>query len=300
MTAAGRDISRRDFIRNTTSATLAGVTGTAASMAPGQSKAGGKTRVVLVRHADAVDDRGRINAPVIRQMADEGVTTLLGQKDIQTAWRQLIKPTDVVGIKSNVWGRLPTPSELEETLKHRVCEVGVDARNVGIDDRGVRRNKIFRNATALINARPMRTHHWSGLGGCIKNYIMFEALPFAFHGRFCSPLGKIWKRPDLQGKTRLNVLVLLTPLFHGIGPHHYDPQYIWPYRGMLFSQDPVAVDAIGREIIRAHRREYFGEERPFKPPTRHIDAAEKEHGIGVADLSKIELIKLGWTEGVLI
>ncbi|MBN1341340.1 MAG: DUF362 domain-containing protein [Phycisphaerae bacterium] len=300
MTAPPNDLSRRDFIRNTTSATLVGVAGTAAAMRPGEPKPGGKSRVVLVRHADAVDQGGKANAEVIQQMTDEGVMALVGEKDVQAAWKRLIKPTDVVGIKSNVWGRLPTPAELEQALKRRVCEAGVDASNVAIDDRGIRRNKVFKRATALINARPMRTHHWSGLGGCIKNYIMFEALPFTFHGRFCSPLGGIWKRPDIQGKTRLNVLVLLTPLFHGVGPHHYDPKHTWPYKGMLFSQDPVAADAIGREIIKAHRKEFFGEERPFKPPTRHIDAAEKEHGIGVADLTKIELIKLGWADGVLV
>ncbi len=299
MTPPNDDLTRRDFIRDTASATLAGVAATSPALAA-DAKGSGKTRVVLIRHKDATDERRKINAPVIHEMLDEGVVALLGAKDPQSAWKQLIKPDDVVGIKSNVWGKLPTPKAVENHLARRVHEVGVAKKNIGIDDRGVRRNPVFQRSTALINSRPMRTHHWSGLGTCIKNYIMFTRAPFMHHGRFCSPLGKIWTRPELRGKTRLNVLVLLTPLFHGVGPHHYDDKYLWRYNGLALSQDPVAVDAIGREVLKAHRRDFFGEERPFTPPTRHIDAADKEHGIGVADLAKIDLVKLGWKDGVLI
>jgi len=299
MTAPVDDLTRRDFMRGTASATLVGVTAASTALTA-EKPAAGKTRVVLIRHRDATDTSGQAKAKVIQQMADDGVTALLGEKDIKAAWRQLIKPNDVVGIKSNVWRPLPTPAQLEQALLRRVREVGVNDKNVAIDDRGVRRNSVFRTSTALINARPMRTHHWSGLGGCIKNYIMFVPMPFAYHGQFCSPLGKIWKEKLVAGKTRLNVLVLLTPLFHGVGPHHYDAKYTWRYNGMLFSKDPVAVDAVGRSIIKAQRLKFFGEERPFRPPTRHIEAADKQHKIGTSDLNKIELVKLGWEEGLLV
>jgi hypothetical protein len=300
MTAPRGDISRRDFMRESASATLLGVAGTAAAMTPGKPGADGKTRVVLVRHQAATGDDGKPDAKVTQQMLDDAVTAMLGEKDVQAAWRLLIKPEDVVGIKTNVWGRLPTPAAVEQTLARRVREVGVDDKNVAIDDRGVRSNPVFKRSTALLNARPMRTHHWSGLGGCIKNYVPFVAMPWTYHGNFCSPLGKIWKQPMVSGKTRLNVLVLLTPLFYGVGPHHYDAKYTWRYNGIVVSQDPVAADTIGRMIITAHRLAFFGEQRPYKPPTRHIEAADREHGLGTSDLTKISLIKLGWTDGALI
>ncbi len=300
MTAPRDDLSRRDFIRGTATATLAGMTGTAQAMRPAKPEADGKTRVVLVRDKDVLDDQGQPDPGRIQKMLDDGVLALLGEQDVRAVWRRLIKPDDVVGIKSNVWARLPTPKALEQALARRVREVGVSDENLAIDDRGVRRNRVFKRSTALINARPMRTHHWSGLGGCIKNYIMFTPMPFMNHGQFCSPLGKIWNRPELKGKTRLNVLVMLTPLFHGVGPHHYDAKYTWRYNGLLLSADPVAVDTIGREIIKAHRREHFGEDRPFRPPTRHIEAADKQHKIGTSDLTKISLLKLGWGDGALI
>jgi hypothetical protein len=300
MTTPDNDISRRDFIRGTAGATLVGMTAASVARDAPAAESSRKTRVVLVRHKDATDGKGRANTGVIQQMMDDGVKAMFGQQDVKTCWRQLIKPSDVVGIKSNVWRMLPTPAAVERALVKRIREVGVGSSDIAIDDRGVRRNPVFRRATALINTRPMRTHHWSGLGGCVKNYIMFVPVPLAYHGRFCSPLGSIWKQEAVAGKTRLNVLVLLTPLFHGVGPHHYDAKHTWRYNGMLFSKDPVAIDSVGRKIIEAQRLAYFGEKRPFTPPTRHIDAAETEHHIGVADLAKIELVKLGWTDGVLL
>jgi len=35
-------------------------------------------------------------------------------------------------------------------------------------------------------------------------------------------------------------------------------------------------------------------------PPIHIEAADKKYHLGVSDLSRIQLIKLGWTEEVLI
>jgi hypothetical protein len=38
----------------------------------------------------------------------------------------------------------------------------------------------------------------------------------------------------------------------------------------------------------------------MRPPAKHIELADTRHRLGVADLGKIELVKLGWSEGVLI
>ena len=68
----------------------------------------------------------------------------------------------------------------------------------------------------------------------------------------------------------------------------------------MVSIDPVAVDAVGLRIIEAKRLEYFGENRPFQTPAKHIQLAETRHHLGVADQGKIELIKLGFTDEILI
>ena len=93
---------------------------------------------------------------------------------------------------------------------------------------------------------------------------------------------------------------MFTPLFHGVGAHHFNAEYTWRYNGLIVGTDPVAVDSTGLSILNARRREYFGEERPIKPPPHHIVFAETRHKLGVSDPSKIDLVKLGWKEGILI
>lgn len=292
-------LTRRDFLRVTAMTPIAGMVAWRGK--PRQEiKAEGKTKVVLIRDKNALVSFKKPKPEVIQRMLDDGITKLLGEKDSVEAWKKLVRPSDVVGIKSNVWRYIPTTREVEQALKRRIMDTGVLEENIGIDDRGVRGNPIFKRATALINARPARTHHWSGMGGCIKNYIMYVPRPWDYHGDSCADLATIWKDYNLKEKTKLNILLMLTPLFHGIGPHHYSKKYVWEYNGILISKDPVAVDATGVRILQAKRRQFFGEERPLRPPAKHIFLADTKHHLGVSHPDKIEIIKLGWKEGMLI
>jgi len=259
-----------------------------------------KSRVVIVRNKDVLDRQGQPRFTVLQEMLDQAVSTLLEAPDPESAWKQLVKPGEVVGIKSNVWHYLPTPRALEEAIQMRLSDAGVKEEDLDADDRGVLGNPVFERATALINTRPMRTHHWSGLGTLLKNYIMFVSWPFRYHGNACERLGAIWQLPNVKGKTRLNVLVMLTPLFHGIGPHHFSSRYTWPYCGLIVSTDPVAADATGARIIQAKRDTFFGEEKPISPPPLHIAAADTRFGLGNSRPERIQLIELGWEEDRVI
>ena len=294
-----KTLTRRDFLK------VAAVTPVMGAVAgslkiPAAEKPLQKSKVVLIRDENALLSFKKPDAEVVQRMLDEAVTTLVGEKDVTKAWKTLISPDDVVGIKTNIMRYLPTTSEVENAIKKRILDVGVAENNIGIDDRGVRNNPIFKKATALINARPARTHHWSGIGSCIKNYIMFVPKAFEYHGDSCADLATIWKDLNLKDKTKLNILVMLNPQFHTVGPHSYADKYIWEYKGLIVSKDPVAADSTGLRIIEAKRKEYFGEDVPMKTPAKHIRLAETRHGLGVADPAKIELIKLGWEDGILI
>jgi hypothetical protein len=268
--------------------------------AAGEGETAGASRVVLVRRVEVLDDTGNPVPDVLHAMLNEAVAALFDVASSDVAWRRLVSPDDVVGIKSNVWSHLRTPVALEEALRQEVLSAGVTPDNVAVDDRGVRDDPVFRRATALINARPMRTHHWSGLGTCLKNLIMFVPSPPEYHGDACAPLGAIWKLPQVAGKVRLNVLVMLTPQFHGVGPHSFSKEFVWPYYGLIVGTDPVAVDATGARIIQARRNLYFGEDRPISPRPHHIVYADTRYGLGHSDPERIELIRLGTTEGALI
>ncbi len=294
-----KPISRRKLLKDATFASIGGALYFNLPAKALDKHKKPKTRVVLVRHKDVIDDAGNINPVIMLQMIDNAVEALTGMK-VEDAWKTLVSPDDIVGIKSNVWKYLPTPPELEQAVKKRVLEAGVKEENISIRDRGILDDDIFMNATALINMRPIRTHYWSGVGTCIKNYIMFLKKPSTIHPDTCADLATLWKLPLTAGKTRLNVLVALTPLFHGSGPHHFSRQFTWQYKGLIVGFDPVAVDSTGVRLLMKKREEYFGEERPLNPPAKHVFLADTRHHLGTADPDKIELIKLGWEEGRLI
>ena len=290
-------ITRRDFLR------VAGGTAMATALGAGilrEAQAEPTAKVVLIRNAKVLGSQGKVQEEILQSMLDEALQNLLGINKPLEAWKKLFRSSDVVGVKSNDWQKLPTPKELEAVIKRRLLDVGVAEKNIGIADRGVLQNPIFLKATALVNVRPLRTHHWSGVGTCLKNYIQFVPDRPSYHGEACSSLGEIWTLPVVKGKTRLNILSVLTPQFFGRGANFFDTRYVWPYKGLIVGTDPVAVDAVGAHLLQVKRIAFFGEDRALDVPPVHIIVAEKKYHLGVSDLKRIQLVKLGWMEEVLI
>jgi hypothetical protein len=288
--------TRRDFLRS------AAGTAVAAALGPGilgEAQAEPTAKVVLIRNAEVLAQPDKMQE-ILQSMLDEAVKTLLATGEPLEAWRKLIKSSDVVGVKSNAWAKLPTPKALEGAIKRRLLDVGVAEENMSIADKEVLSNPVFLKATALVNVRPLRTHHWSAVGTCVKNYIQFDPDRSSFHAEACTALGKIWTYPIVQGKTRLNILSALTPQFYGRGANFFDTRYVWPYRGLIVGTDPVAVDTVGAHLLQVKRIAFFGEDRALDVPPTHIIAADKKYHLGVSDLSRIQVIKLGWMEEVLI
>jgi hypothetical protein len=292
-----KTITRRDFLKGTAGLLLAssGLTAT-----PHSAKAQAETQVVVIRNMNVVGSNSEIKREVLQAMLDEAVCLVTGKKDVIPAWQSMFTKADVVGIKTNAWRYLPTPKELEGVIQQRLLDVGIPQVDISIDDRGVLDNPVFKKATALVNVRPVRTHHWSGVGSCLKNYIMFVRQPSAYHDEGCSDLGKIWTYPIVKGKTRLNILCALTPQFFGRGANFFDRRYVWSYKGLIVGTDPVAVDAVGAELLRRKRIAHFGEDRALDVQPVHISVADKKYKLGISDLSRIEIVKVGWQEEVLL
>lgn len=286
-------ITRRDFIKGGTYTALGAIAGI-----PTQTNS--KSRIILIRHKDVINERSEIDAEILQKMLDEAVMALFEESDPVSAFKKIIKPDDTVGIKTNVWSYLPTPKELENAIEKRVMDAGVDKSKIGINDHNVRRLDIFKSATALINVRPLRTHYLSGVSGCMKNLIMFAEAPYKWHPNSCADLGLLQNLPQVKGKLRLHILAVLTPQYHGRGPHHFSRRYVWHYKGLVVGTDAVAVDAVGLKLLMAKRREKLGKAREIPPVPKHIETADKVHGLGNSDFSRINLIKLGWKEDILI
>ncbi|MBI4773277.1 MAG: hypothetical protein HY788_03690 [Deltaproteobacteria bacterium] len=250
-------ITRRDFMRGTAFAALG-------AALPLRVQAETTTRVVLVRDKDVFDENGRIDGGIVQRMLDDAMTAVTQKANPAEAFAALIRPEDIVGVKSNGWSYMPTPPELEAAIERRLLDVGVKKDHISIDDRGVLTNPVFKQCTAIIN------------------------------------VGLVCNLPMVKGKLRLHILSALGPLFHGRGPHHYDQRYVWKYNGIIVGTDPVAVDAVGLELIRQKRREHFGKELAFPTIPKHVALADTRHHMGISDLNRIELVKVGWEEGRLI
>ena len=294
-----KTITRRKLLKDTAKAAMAGAL---YMHLPGAvfGSSEEKSRVILIREPGVLNGQGEVDASIIGRMLDQALVELTGKSGAKEAWKSILKPSDILGIKSNVWSRLPTPPALEEAIRGNAMEVGISTQNIGISDRGVLNDPVFKKCTALINVRPLRTHAWSGVGTLIKNYIMFTDRPASLHPDSCADLAETWFYPQVKGKTRLNILVMLTPLFYGVGPHHFNKEYVWNYYGLIVGFDPVAVDATGVRILQAKRSDYFGEDRPINPPPKHIMTADTKFGLGHADPSKIEIVRLGYQEEAYI
>ncbi len=293
-------ITRRQLFKDTAKAAVGGALLLNSPLNLWGASSERKSKVILIRDERIPDYGADPDQNVVQEMLDKAVIELTGNSDATNAWKKIIKSNDIVGIKTNAWKYLGTPAAVENSIRIRVLDCGVAEENTSINDRGVKNDPIFQKATTLINTRPMRTHAWAGVGTLLKNMIMFAEKPSAYHDDSCADLATLWELPQIKDKVRLNVLVMFTPLFHGVGPNHFNKEFVWTYGGLIVSMDPVAADSVGLRIITAKRKEFFGEEKPLSPHAKHIEYAETRHHLGVADPAKIDLIKLGYTENSLI
>jgi len=289
-------ITRRDLLKKSAALAIGGsilLNTPLKSWAYG-TQATAKSKVVLIRNEKLFANGDQPDPAIAAQMLDEALCKLTGKPNAKEAWASIVKPTDIVGIKTNGWDKFPTPEIVNNTLKERVIQAGVKAENVSVKDRGLLDDPVFQNSTALINVRPMRTHAWAGVGTCIKNYIMFSNDRPSYHDDSCASLAALHSLPLVKGKTRLHVLVLFNPTFHHRTAQDISPEYQWKYSGLIAGFDPVAVDSVGLRIIQAKRNAFFGEDKPLNPPAKHIELADTRYHLGNADPAKIDLIKLGW------
>ena len=104
-------VTRRDFLRGAAGAAL-GVA--LSSPIRGEAQGTAKAKVVLIRNEGVLARHEKVQEEILQSMLDEAVKTLLSENESAQAWRKLFRSSDVVGIKSNEWYRMPTPKELED------------------------------------------------------------------------------------------------------------------------------------------------------------------------------------------
>ena len=309
--------TRRDFLKGTAFTTL----GVALGLVPFEafsSQGGKKERVILIREKDVLNNDLDLDKNLLSQMLDSGMANLAGENDPSKVWKKLFNPKDIVGVKINVM-MIPTHNELIELIVKNLSKAGVEDKNIYIWDRdevgigsaemhsrprsfGFEKDhlsKVMKRCTALINVPGMKSHWLSGAAFSIKNWAGAIDNAVEYHTEdCCSSFGALCANPEIKSKCRLIILDGLRPLFNG-GPQ-VDPKYLWNYNALILGHDHVAVDTVALKIIQNKRDQYKKEKWILSPPPLHITLADTRYKAGISDLSRIELIKSGWQEGVLI
>ncbi len=293
-------ITRRDFVRGTVGAVVAGsAAACGAEEAPPAPQARGprparSARVVLVRDEKALNASHDVDLATLDRMLADTVTRVTGRETPRAAWQSLFKPSDVVGLVPTDHLN-PTHRELVSAVRRALVDAGVPERQIR-EAQG--RIDQPRACTALIAMPALKAHWLTGLGTVMKLYITYSSSPSSYHNQDNANLAETWLLPDVKGKTRLVLVDALRPLCDK-GPQP-DPRYMWDYKGLIGTTDPVAADAVGLQIVMAKRRELRGEEWPLSPPPLCVTMADEKFGLGTSRMGEIKLDRAGWTQNSLV
>jgi hypothetical protein len=291
------NITRRDFVRGTLgSVVTASALGPAAACeaAPAASRPARSARVVLVRDEAVLNAAHDVDIAVLDRMLAETVTRMTGQKTARAAWQSLFKPADTVGLVATAHLN-PTHQELLGAVVRALVDAGIPRGQI---QNAQGRIDKPRACTALIAIPALKAHWLTGLGTVMKLYITYSDRAERYHNAQNANLAETWLLPDVKGKTRLVLVDALRPLCDK-GPQP-DPRYMWDYKGLIASADPVAADAVGLQIVTAKRKALRGEDWPLSPPPLCVQMADEKFGLGTARMSEIELVRAGWTADALI
>jgi uncharacterized protein (DUF362 family) len=174
--------------------------------------------------------------------------------------------------------------------------LGTDTTGIGYADdffsSGEVNSRVTRILTDLVNANinmpVLKDHSIAGLSGGLKN--MYGAInnPNKYHADNCDPFcAHVSNLEPIRTRNRLTILDAARVQYNG-GPG-YVAEFGVNYGGVVISDDPVAADRVGLEILE-HLRARHG-----LPPlekvgrkVKYLQTAE-QLGLGLADLQRIEV-----------
>jgi uncharacterized protein (DUF362 family) len=209
-----------------------------------------------------------------------------------------IRPGDIV-----VWDR--DSEEMEHAGFHldqggnRVqCygtdRVGYEQDLVAHGSVGSQLSKILtRRCEVLINVPVLKDHDSAGVTIALKNIYGVIHNPNKYHPNGCNPyVADLNMLPEIRSKMRLTVCDATTAMYEG-GPG-YKPEHSWKCNALLVSQDPVALDYTGWQMIEQKRAGMGLKtlEAEDRAPHYIATAADREHRLGNNDPRRIALVEV--------
>ncbi|MGO9087851.1 MAG: DUF362 domain-containing protein [Terriglobales bacterium] len=185
------------------------------------------------------------------------------------------------------------------TADNQVQCIGTD--RVGYEDDlatygkiGSRLSKILTQRTnVMINVPILKDHEGAGVTIAMKNMYGVIHNPNKCHPNGCDPyVADLNMLPAIRTKMRLTICDATTACYEG-GPG-FKPQYAWQENAVMVSQDPVALDYTGWQIIERKRAEKKLKtlEAAGRPPRYIATAADAQHRLGTNDPRRIEVVEV--------
>ncbi len=150
--------------------------------------------------------------------------------------------------------------------------------------------KPLTDATCAINFALVKDHSICGFTGALKNMTHGCSInPHDFHVHNASPqIALMYAQDVIKSRVRLNILDGYKVMAHG-GPLWKSPQHVKPHEAVYASTDPVAIDAIGWEVVEKLRAELGLKTLTDEKRAPSYIKAAAELGLGVAERARISL-----------
>jgi uncharacterized protein (DUF362 family) len=144
--------------------------------------------------------------------------------------------------------------------------------------------------TASISLAILKDHGLAGITAGMKNYFGAIHNPNKYHDSHCDPfIAELFESEPIRSKHRLSVLDALVVQYHR-GPS-FHTQWAERSEALIFSQDPVAADAVGWRLIedlRAKKGLPSLKEEGREPV---FLATAQKMGLGQADAASIDVVE---------
>jgi uncharacterized protein (DUF362 family) len=151
---------------------------------------------------------------------------------------------------------------------------------------------LTQRSSVLINVPVLKDHDGAGVTIALKNMYGVIHNPNKYHPDGCNPyVADLNMLPEIRSRMRLTICDATTAIYEG-GPG-YKPEHCWNANSLLVSQDPVALDSTGWQMIERKRaeKELKTLEAEKRAPHYIATAADSEHRLGTNDPKRIAIVE---------